>query len=66
MTTPRVGCAARALYRDQHQCVESWGVVRTPNGNQYDFCSACCVLEFICLAGLPADVEASRREGEAA
>jgi hypothetical protein len=29
-------------------------------------CSACCVLVFAVLAGLPADIEERRQEGEAA
>jgi hypothetical protein len=66
MTAPRVRCSASAVYRDQHMAVESWWTVRVPDGTEYDFCAACCVLEFVVLAGVPADVDESRQDGEAA
>jgi hypothetical protein len=37
-----------------------------PNGDEYDFCSTCCVLEFVCLVELPSEVEAGRQDREAA
>jgi hypothetical protein len=44
--------------------------VTDPDGQQYTFCSACCLLYFACIA-LPADLSAStdvseRSESEAA
>jgi hypothetical protein len=66
MTAPRVRCAAAGLYRDKHQCVDTWWTLTTPDGEEHVLCSACCVLEFVCLAGLPADVGGSRQKREAA
>ena len=65
MTTPRVGCAARYLYRDKHQAVERWWTLTTPDGDEHALCSAACVLSWTCYA-LPADVEERRQAGEAA
>jgi hypothetical protein len=39
--------------------------VTDPDGEQFVFCSACCLLYFSCY-GLPAAVEAAGQEGEAA
>jgi hypothetical protein len=66
MTIPRVGCAARILYRDRHQCVERWWTLTTPNGEEHALCSAACVLSWIVYESLPAEVEESRQAGEAA
>ena len=66
MTAPRARCSAAGRFRDQHQCVDTWWTVRVPNGDEYDFCSTCCVLEFVCLVELPSEVEAGRQDREAA
>src|SRR5215210_159105 len=55
MSPPRVRCAASALYRDRHQATGTWWVVTSPGGTVYDLCSACCLLEFAVLGGLPAE-----------
>jgi hypothetical protein len=57
MTVPRVGCAARALYRDRHLAVGSWYTLTTPDGTVYEFCSGCCLLSFAIFGALPADTE---------
>jgi hypothetical protein len=54
----RVGCAARALFRDRHLCVDRWWIVMAPTGETYDLCSAACLIEFSVLGALAADLEA--------
>jgi hypothetical protein len=54
MTTSRVGCAARSLYQDKHQCVERWYVVTDPAGQTFDLCSGACLVEYATLGALPA------------
>jgi hypothetical protein len=66
VTVPRVGCAARALYRDRHLCVDRWWTVTSPAGETYDLCSAACLIEFAVLGALPADVEARPDDEEVA
>jgi len=56
MTAPRVGCAARLLYRDQHLCVTSWWTVTSPEGTTYELCSSACLVSFAVLGALPADI----------
>ena len=66
MTAPRTSCAARAIFRDKHVCVDRWYVVTDPEGRTFDLCSMCCVLEYA-IWGLPADLEApADSEGEVA
>jgi hypothetical protein len=71
MTSPRTGCAARAIFRDKHLAVGSWYTLTTPDGAAYEFCSGCCLLYFAVYGALPADLEQPRHsaplaEGEAA
>jgi len=56
MTAPRVGCAARLLYRDRHQWVTSWLTVTSPEGTTYELCSGACLVSFAVLGALPADI----------
>jgi len=66
MTSPRTGCAARLVYRDRHLCVDRWWTVTSPDGDQFDLCSGACLVSFAVYGALPADLEATRPEGEAA
>jgi hypothetical protein len=61
MTAPRVGCAARLIYRDQHQAVDHWWTFVTPQGDFVTLCSAACVLSWLLWGPLPS--EAEQRQG---
>jgi hypothetical protein len=56
MTAPRVQCSAAGFYRDRHMAIERQYHVTDPGGQQFVFCSACCLLYYACY-GLPADIE---------
>lgn len=55
MTTLRARCAAAPIFRDRHMAVDSWYSVTDPAGRTYDFCSACCLLEYATLGALPSE-----------
>jgi len=65
MTAPRSRCPAADLWGDRHMVTDRRWTLTTPDGEEIVLCSAACVLSWICYA-LPAEVEASRRDGEAA
>jgi hypothetical protein len=52
----RVQCSAAPRWRDRHQATDLHYHVTDPEGRQYTFCSACCLLFFACCR-LPADLE---------
>jgi hypothetical protein len=56
MTAPRVRCAAADLWGDKHQCGEHWYVVTDPACRTFDLCSVCCLIEYVTLGALPADI----------
>jgi hypothetical protein len=57
MTVQRVQCSAAPRWRDRHQAADRQYHLTTPEGRQYVFCSACCLLMYA-VYGLPADLEA--------
>ena len=59
MSSLRVGCSGRLLYRDRHLCVGTWWTVTSPEGETYDLCSGACLLSFAVHGALPADLEAA-------
>ena len=65
MTAPRVKCSAAGRFRDRHMATDRQYHVTDPDGEQFVFCSAYCLLYFACY-GLPADLEAAGQEGDAA
>ena len=61
MTDQRVQCSATPRWRDRHMATDRQYHLTDPEGRQFTFCSACCLLMFA-VYGLPADVEAERSE----
>jgi hypothetical protein len=65
MTVSRVKCPASDLWGDRHMVTDRRWALVAPDGGEIILCSVACALAWICHA-LPADVAASRREGEVA
>jgi hypothetical protein len=57
--TARVKCSAAGLFRDRHMATDRQYQVTDPGGQQFVFCSACCLL-YYAVYGLPADLEAGQ------
>jgi hypothetical protein len=66
MTAPRVACAARLIYRDQHQAVERWWTLMTPEGDLVALCSLACVLTWVCYRDWPSEIGVNRTAPEEA
>ena len=62
MSAPaRVQCSAAPRWRDCHMATDRQYHLTDPEGRQFVFCSACCLLDFA-VYGLPADLEARHSE----
>jgi hypothetical protein len=57
MTAGSVKCSAAPVWRDRHMAsTDHQYHLTTPNGEQYVFCSGCCLLSYACHGALPADL----------
>ena len=53
MTAQRTICSAAPRWRDRHMAIDHQYHVTDPDGRQFTFCSACCLLSYA-VWGLPA------------